>query len=124
MRFALYACLGILLILCYSTFAKFKEQEIEASKWIEAVETIGRVDGRMCARKPQVPVMTGATWVPMQMDSIFERCERDSVEYILATGFEIQLRPKFAEALLNNKTGSYSPVKKTDYFILYQLNKQ
>lgn len=124
MRFALYACFGILLILCYSTFSKFKEQEIEASKWLEIVDKIGRLDGSMCARKPQVPVMTGATWVPMQMDSTFERCERDSVEYVLATGFEINLRPKFAQDVLNNKTGNYRVATKTDYFILYQLNKQ
>lgn len=124
MRYVILSCLGILLILCYSTLANYKEQEIEASKWLDIVKTIGRVEGRMCARKPQVPVMTGATWVPMQMDSIFEHCERDSVEYILATGFEIQLRPSFAQALLDKKTGNYKPVSKTDYFILFQLNKQ
>lgn len=116
----------ILLILCLYSFANHKRiasLSETANEWIVIKEKLGSLNSVICSRKPQLPYLLDSRWYPMPTDSVFEKCEADTVEYIIATEFERRLRPEFFRLVLTKNTGNYSIIQSTDYYILLKLNK-
>jgi hypothetical protein len=90
--------------------------------------TLFRMDGeKLCSRKPNTPWHLGATWFPMPNDDIWNKCAADSVDYILVTSFEAQMRPNIVTEIMQ---GAFQPMytiaieSRDPPYYLFELTKQ
>lgn len=124
MRTVAAIVLSIMAVYAWAEMNRINEQSVISSNWAIVKELAPSIHGTLCSRKPHVPYMLGCKWYAMQTDSVFEKCERDGVEFILFSEVERRLRPNVFYDAVKGNTGNYKPYIETEYCLILNLNKK